>query len=56
VEDREIECADCKDMFIFSGGEQEFYKKRGFQDPKRCKDCRQLRKEKKRDEEEGQIL
>jgi CxxC-x17-CxxC domain-containing protein len=36
-----IECADCKQEFTFTEGEQEFYAEKGFSDPKRCKDCRQ---------------
>lgn len=46
---REIKCADCGEFFEFTTGEQEFYKKKGFMDPKRCKDCRRIRRESKED-------
>jgi len=42
--DRSITCKDCKLDFIFSAGEQEFYETKGFQDPARCKTCRDARK------------
>lgn len=37
-------CKDCEKPFYWSEKDQEFYKKRGFQQPKRCYACRQLRK------------
>lgn len=43
--EKRIRCIDCGDVFEFDVGEQEFYYKKGFQDPKRCKDCRRARKE-----------
>ena len=43
--DREIECKDCGDMFIFSAKEQSFYQKRGFSDMVRCKSCIQSKRE-----------
>ena len=43
--DRELTCADCGTMFIFSANEQEFYAQKGFtNDPKRCLACRSARK------------
>lgn len=44
-EDRTIVCEDCGEEFVFSAEEQEFYESKGFVDPKRCKPCRQRRKE-----------
>jgi len=45
MEDKTLVCADCGQEFIFSAGEQEFYKQMGFtNEPKRCKDCRNKRK------------
>lgn len=38
--DKQLQCADCKQPFYFTKGEQEFYKLKGFQNPKRCKTCR----------------
>lgn len=44
-EDKTLVCKDCGKEFIFSAGEQEFYAEKGFQnEPLRCKDCRQARK------------
>ena len=40
-----IVCEDCNQPFTWSRGEQEFYRKKGFDNgPKRCKDCRAKRK------------
>jgi len=50
VEDKTITCVDCNSPFTFTAGEQEFYEKKGFVLPKRCKDCRELKK-RNRDEE-----
>lgn len=47
MEDKTITCVDCKEDFTFTGGEQEFYQKKGFSDPKRCKDCRERKKAQK---------
>ncbi len=43
MEDREITCTQCQSPFVFTGREQQFYTERGFQDPKRCKQCRESR-------------
>ncbi len=44
--DKTIVCADCGNEFIFTEGEQEFYKEKGFEnEPKRCPDCRRARKQ-----------
>jgi hypothetical protein len=47
VEDKTIECADCQQAFTWNVGEQEFYQRSGFVEPRRCKPCRELRKAKK---------
>ena len=39
-----LSCTDCSGGFIWSKGEQEFYKDKGLQEPKRCKICRRARK------------
>lgn len=41
--DKSIECVDCKQNFIWTEGEQEFYTKKGFTTPKRCESCREKR-------------
>ena len=46
-EDKTIKCDDCGKDFEFTAGEQKFYKEKGFQDPKRCSDCRKARKRNK---------
>ncbi len=44
-EDKSITCVDCGQEFIFSAGEQEFYRERGLtNEPTRCKNCRDARK------------
>ena len=44
--DRELQCADCGNTFIFSANEQEFFSNKGFtNDPKRCSACRVARKQ-----------
>ena len=44
-EDKTLKCEDCGQDFIFTAGEQEFYAEKGFQnEPKRCKACRDNRK------------
>ena len=44
-QDRPLQCLDCKNEFIFTAGEQEFYDRKGFKEiPKRCKPCRDQRK------------
>ena len=43
--DRTLKCRDCGADFIFTEGEQAFYKEKGFEnDPVRCLDCRRARK------------
>ncbi len=46
--DKTIVCVDCSEDFIFTQGEQDFYKEKGFDnEPKRCMSCRRKRKEQK---------
>src|SRR4051812_4908531 len=52
--DRPIHCIDCKNEFIFTTGEQEFYERKGFKEvPKRCKPCREARKTRRMDRDSG---
>lgn len=45
MEDKKIICKDCGKEFVFTVGEQEFYKEKGFDnEPVRCADCRRARK------------
>lgn len=51
--DRAIACSDCGQEFVWTAGEQEFYREKGFANPpKRCKDCRQANKA-ARDDDQG---
>ena len=49
-EDRTLSCNDCKNEFVFTAGEQEFFARKGFREiPKRCKACRDARKQRRTD-------
>jgi CxxC-x17-CxxC domain-containing protein len=44
-EDKKLVCKDCGNEFVFTQGEQEFYASKGFvNEPQRCRDCRDARK------------
>ncbi len=44
--DKTLTCRDCGSSFVFTAGEQEFYKSRGLQnEPGRCPDCRASRRQ-----------
>ena len=46
--DKTLICKDCGAEFIFSEGEQEFFKEKGFEnDPVRCTECRKARKQRR---------
>ncbi len=52
-EDKTLVCSECGAEFVFTAGEQEFYAERGFTNPpKRCKACRDARKNAQRPERE----
>jgi hypothetical protein len=43
--DKTLTCRDCGQEFVFTAGEQEFFAEKGFtNEPTRCKDCRNARK------------
>ncbi len=45
TEDKSITCVDCGEEFLFTAGEQAFYRERGLtNEPTRCKACREKRK------------
>ena len=45
MEDKKIICRDCNKEFIWTVGEQEFYKEKGFDnEPIRCPECRRAKK------------
>jgi hypothetical protein len=44
LQDITLECMLCGAPFVFSGGEQKWYQKRGLNQPKRCENCREENK------------
>ena len=51
--DKTLTCKECEEEFIFTAGEQEFYAEKGFMnEPQRCKNCRQNRKNAERPQRE----
>jgi predicted nucleotidyltransferase len=38
-----IKCWECRNRFIFSASEQKYFAKRGWDEPKRCSECREDR-------------
>jgi CxxC-x17-CxxC domain-containing protein len=42
--DRTLTCAECGSEFTFTADDQEFHAKKGYQDPKRCPNCRAARR------------
>ncbi len=45
MQDKTIVCKDCNQEFVFTVGEQEFYKEKGLlNEPQRCGDCRKAKK------------
>ena len=43
--DKTLLCGDCGQDFQWTEGDQEFYESKGFSPPKRCKPCREKRKQ-----------
>lgn len=47
--DKTLTCKDCNMEFVFSEGEQAFYKEKGFEnEPQRCPECRKAKKNQRR--------
>lgn len=46
-EDRQLTCGDCGQQFTWPAAEQAFFNEKGFEPPKRCKECRQANKERR---------
>ena len=40
AEDKTLKCIDCEEEFVFSAGEQRFFREKNLSDPKRCASCR----------------
>ena len=44
-QDKTLVCKDCGKEFIFTAGEQDFFEEKGFtNEPQRCKECRDARR------------
>ena len=43
--DQTLMCKDCQTPFTFSERDQNFYTERGFTPPKRCRSCREEKKQ-----------
>ena len=41
-----LKCKECGDNFVLTADDQKWYKEKNFKEPKRCKSCRHLRREK----------
>ncbi len=44
AEDQQLMCSDCGQAFTFTAEDQDFFRERGYSSPKRCKACRQAKK------------
>ena len=42
--DKTLTCSDCGNAFTFTESEQSFFATKGFSEPKRCPECRAIRK------------
>jgi len=42
--DISLTCSDCGQDFTFTAADQAFFQERGYSTPKRCKNCRQAKK------------
>jgi len=48
-QDKLMACSDCGENYVWSDEEQEMFKQKGCEPPKRCKPCRQARKARRGD-------
>ena len=46
--DKTIQCKDCGDDFTWTEGQQDFYREKGLDPPRRCPFCRQELKRKRK--------
>jgi CxxC-x17-CxxC domain-containing protein len=42
--DKTLTCSDCGEQFVFTERDQQFYADRGFTEPRRCAQCRAIKK------------
>ncbi len=49
LQDKPLICSECGNQFLFTVGEQEFFSSRGYtNEPRRCQDCRNSRRDQQR--------
>ena len=49
-EDKSLTCVECGANFVFTASEQEFFNNKGFSnEPRRCYDCREARRQQRGD-------
>ena len=54
-EDKTLQCRECGQAFVFTAGEQEFYQQKGLlNEPGRCPECRQRRRQQQGAADRGQ--
>ena len=52
--DKVLTCKDCGAEFVFTVGEQAFFKEKGFDnEPQRCPDCRKAKKQQRNNGNRG---
>lgn len=44
ADDLQLTCSDCGQTFTFTSADQAFFQERGYSTPRRCRACRQARK------------
>lgn len=45
-QDKQLQCVDCGQAFVFTARDQAFYAEKGYSEPKRCYRCRKAKKAK----------
>lgn len=55
MEDQIIECKNCKQAFVWTVGEQEFYNEKKLEEPKYCLICRGMFGEARKDKFRGKM-
>jgi len=48
MKDKKLVCVDCHNEFTLTEGEQKFFVDKGYSEPKRCKPCRDIKKQNQR--------
>ena len=57
LDDREIQCIDCKEGFVWTSGEQLFFRDKNLENPpKRCKPCKKAKNQRLEAIELGKAL